>query len=92
MKHEFNEFNLAEIELWEDNPRKISQEELSRLKESISRKPYFMNARPIVLSDRTGKKVIISQETIKRVSTALLSRGDPNEDTTLRFIVAKAHF
>ena len=51
---------LDKMVLWEDNPRTINKAEFDRLKESISRKPYYMNARPIVLSDRTGKLVIIA--------------------------------
>ena len=51
---------LTTMELWEDNPRTIDKAEFERLKDSIKRKPYYMNARPIVLSDRTGKLVIIA--------------------------------
>lgn len=51
---------LKEMVLWEDNPRTISKDEFEKLKASIERKPYYMNARPIVLSDRTGKNVIIA--------------------------------
>lgn len=51
---------LTEMVLWEDNPRTISKDEFEKLKTSIERKPYYMNARPIVLSDRTGKNVIIA--------------------------------
>lgn len=60
MKYEIGDFDINELKLWEDNPRTISKEELERLKKSIKRKPYFMSARPIVLSDRTGEKVIIA--------------------------------
>lgn len=51
---------LEDLNLWEDNPRKISKAELDRLKRSLERDPDFMQAMPIVLSDRTGKLVIIS--------------------------------
>lgn len=51
---------IEDLNLWEDNPRKISKAELDRLKRSLERDPDFMQAMPIVLSDRTGKLVIIS--------------------------------
>lgn len=51
---------IEDLTLWEDNPRKISKAELDRLKRSLERDPDFMQAMPIVLSDRTGKLVIIS--------------------------------
>lgn len=51
---------LEDLKLWGDNPRTISKDEFEKLKESIRRKPYYMNARPIVLSDRTGELIIIA--------------------------------
>ena len=51
---------LQQMELWEDNPRTISKAEFDKLKSSIERKPYYMHARPIVISDRTGKNIIIA--------------------------------
>lgn len=43
----------------EDNPRTITPEDMERLKESISNNPDYLEAHPIVLSDRTGELVII---------------------------------
>lgn len=60
MKWETGLRKLSELTLWEDNPRTITNSELEKLKRSIERKPYYMNARPIVLSNRTGKLVIIA--------------------------------
>lgn len=51
---------LSELKLWKDNPRTISASELKALKDSIQRKPYFIYARPIVLSDRTGELIVIA--------------------------------
>lgn len=51
---------LSELKLWEDNPRRITKDELDRLKRSLERDPDFMEAMPIVCSDRTGELVIIS--------------------------------
>ena len=41
------------------NPRKITQEEMECLKESLISIPEYMEAHPIVLSDRTGEWVVI---------------------------------
>lgn len=60
MKFETGTRKLSELHEWEENPRKITNAELEKLKRSIERKPYYMNARPIVLSDRTGKLVVIA--------------------------------
>ena len=59
---EFNTANLplTSMKLWEDNSRSISKDEFEKLKNSIKRKPYYMNARPIVCSDRTGENIIIA--------------------------------
>lgn len=43
----------------EDDPRTITPEDMERLKESISNNPDYLEAHPIVLSDRTGELVII---------------------------------
>lgn len=44
----------------ENNPRTITQEQLQKLKESIQSNPDYFEARPIILSDRTGELVIIA--------------------------------
>lgn len=65
----------------ENNPRTITQEQLQKLKESIQSNPDYFEARPIILSDRTGKLVIIAgnqrydacvQLGIKEVPTVLI--------------------
>lgn len=43
----------------ENNPRTITPEDMERLKESIRNNPDYLEAHPIVLSDRTGELVII---------------------------------
>lgn len=50
---------LSELKTLENNPRKITKEQLQKLKESIQNNPDYLEARPIVLSDRTGELVII---------------------------------
>lgn len=49
-----------EIKKLEGNPRTISEEHLLKLKESIQNNPDYFEARPIILSDRTGELVIIA--------------------------------
>lgn len=44
----------------ENNPRSITQEQLVKLQESIQKNPDYFEARPIILSDRTGELVIIA--------------------------------
>ena len=65
----------------ENNPRTITEKQLQKLKESIQRNPDYFEARPIILSDRTGELVIIAgnqrydacvQLGIKEVPTVLI--------------------
>lgn len=50
---------VADIAKLEGNPRKIDKEDMARLKQSIEGLPDYFEAHPIVLSDRTGKLVVI---------------------------------
>lgn len=65
----------------ENNPRSITEKQLQKLKESIQRNPDYFEARPIILSDRTGELVIVAgnqrydacvQLGIKEVPTVLI--------------------
>lgn len=51
---------LTEMKTLEDNPRKIEPEQMAILKESIQRNRDYFEARPLILSDRTGELVIIA--------------------------------
>lgn len=51
---------LSEMKKLKGNPRKITQEQLDTLKESINRNKDYFEARPLILSDRTGELVIIA--------------------------------
>lgn len=48
---------VDELMLLEDNPRKISVEQMERLKDSIDKNPDYFECRPVILSDRTGDKI-----------------------------------
>lgn len=54
--------NLSEIKPNPKNPRKGTKEAVEKLAESIKGNPKFFEARPILLSDRTGEFVIIGGE------------------------------
>ena len=54
--------NLSEIKPNPKNPRKGTKEAVEKLAESIKGNPKFFEARPILLSDRTGELVIIGGE------------------------------
>ena len=78
----------------EDNPRTITPEDMERLKESISNNPDYLEAHPIVLSDRTGELVIIDgnqryeacvQLGMSEVPTALLH--GPTEEREREIII-----
>ena len=51
---------LEELKKLENNPRNISDEQPDKIKESIRNNPDYFEARPIILSDRTGELIIIA--------------------------------
>lgn len=53
---------LAEIKPNPKNPRKADKDAIAALAESIAANPKFFEARPVLLSDRTGELVIIGGE------------------------------
>lgn len=74
--------NIKDLKLLENNPRKIDKESMDILIESIKNNPEYFEARPIILSDRTGELVIIAGNQrykaakkigLKQVPTFLLS-------------------
>lgn len=52
--------DLNDLHKYSGNPRKITREQMERLKESIRNNPDYFEARPLILSDRTGVLVIIA--------------------------------
>lgn len=52
--------NLSELKLLEKNPRKISKDNMERLKKSIKDNKEYFEARPLIISNRTGENVIIA--------------------------------
>ena len=73
--------DIATIRKAENNPRTISEEQLQKLQKSIQDNLDYFEARPIILSDRTGELIIIAgnqryeaclQLGIKEVPTVLI--------------------
>lgn len=50
---------LEELSPLEDNPRKLTDPAFKKLAESVKNNPDYFEARPIILSNRTGKLVIL---------------------------------
>lgn len=51
---------LTEIKKFDNNPRYIKKEDMDKLVKSIKNNPDYFEARPIILSDRTGELIIIA--------------------------------
>ena len=60
--------DLCELE---GNPRTINKEQFERLKKSIKDNPDYFEARPIILSNRTGKLVILAGNQRYKAARAL---------------------
>lgn len=61
----------SELKLLDHNPRTISNKDFERLKKSIKNNTEFFEARPIILSNRTGELVVIAGNQRLRASQAL---------------------
>ena len=51
---------LDELKKLENNPRTIKKKDFETLKQSVNDNPDYFEARPLILSDRTGELVIIA--------------------------------
>ena len=51
---------LEELKKLENSPRTISDEQPDKLKEPVRNNPDHFEARPVILSDRTGELIIIA--------------------------------
>lgn len=51
---------LNELKKLPNNPRTIKKEDMERLKESIKNNPEYFEARPLILSNRTGENIILA--------------------------------
>ena len=73
---------ISKLKLLGNNPRQIKDSAFIKLCESLERNPDYFEARPVILSDRTGEEVIIAGNMryraakhigLKEVPTVLLS-------------------
>ena len=62
---------LSELKPHPKNPRTDTKESIEKLAESIKDNPEFFEARPILLSDRTGQLVIIGGERRSKAAALL---------------------
>lgn len=71
VKNKVRYYAIEELQLLEDNPRTITKKQLETLKTSIKNNPDFFEARPLILSNRTGKNVILAGNQRYRAAQAL---------------------
>lgn len=55
---------IAELKELPGNPRTIKKDQFEKLKQSIKDNADYFEARPIILSDRTGELVILAGNSI----------------------------
>lgn len=60
MAKEIKYRKLTDIKKLPNNPRTIKKDDMERLKKSIKDNPDYFEARPIILSNRTGELVILA--------------------------------
>lgn len=60
MAKEIQYRKLTELKKLPNNPRTIKKDDMERLKKSIKDNPDYFEARPIILSNRTGELVILA--------------------------------
>lgn len=69
--------NINELKPYEHNPRRIAKEQFEKLKASLEKDPEFFEARPLLLSDRTGELVIIGGNQRYRAAKSLGLKSVP---------------
>lgn len=57
VKNKIKYVELSKLNVLENNPRTISKENFDRLKKSIKDNPDYFEARPLIVSNRTGKNI-----------------------------------
>lgn len=71
VKNKVQYYEIGELKLLENNPRTITSKQLETLKKSIKENPDYFEARPLILSNRTGKLVILAGNQRFRAAQAL---------------------
>lgn len=62
---------LSELKELPGNPRTIKKDQFEKLKKSIQDNPDYFEARPIILSDRTGENIILAGNQRYKAAKAL---------------------
>lgn len=62
---------IDELVLLENNPRTIKKQDMDKLIKSIKDNPDYFEVRPVIISNRTGKNVIIAGNQRLRAAEAL---------------------
>ena len=75
---------LSDLTPNKDNPRTITKEDYNRLKNSMLRNPQMINAKPLLLSNRTGELVIIGGNQRFAVARAMGRTELPNGNFKVR--------
>lgn len=70
-KHIVEYRKLTELKELPGNPRTIKKDQFEKLKKSIQDNPDYFEARPIILSDRTGELVILAGNQRYKAAKAL---------------------
>lgn len=60
IKNKVEYIDIKKLNLLENNPRQINKENFEKLKKSIKDNPEYFEARPLIISDRTGENVILA--------------------------------
>ena len=63
--------NIAELHELPGNPRTIKKDQFEKLKKSLTDNADYFEARPIILSDRTGQLVILAGNQRYKAAKAL---------------------
>lgn len=68
---------LSELKELPGNPRTIKKDQFEKLKKSIQDNPDYFEARPIILSDRTGENIILAGNQRYKAAKALKMKQVP---------------
>lgn len=71
IKNQVQYRKISELNELENNPRIIKKDQFEKLKQSLKDNADYFEARPIILSDRTGKLVILAGNQRYKAAKAL---------------------
>lgn len=71
IKNKVEYLPIDEVFEYANNPRTIKKADFERLKKSIKENPDYFEARPLIISNRTGKNIIIAGNQRARAAVSL---------------------